>query len=57
MEGNKLKKMVYKTIERALLPITDAVICVSEFERNAAIENGLTKKNSALYITVFLSLM
>jgi len=50
MEGNKLKKMVYKTIERALLPITDAVICVSEFERNAAIENGLNeKKLSVVY--------
>ena len=44
MEGNKLKKNVYKSIECVLLPITDAVICVSEFERNAAIENGLNEK-------------
>ncbi|MDT3251268.1 glycosyltransferase [Serratia sp. root2] len=44
MEGNKLKKSIYKNIERLLLPITDAVICVSEFERNAAIENGLKKE-------------
>lgn len=44
MEGNKLKKLVYKSIEYALLPITDAVICVSKFERNAAIENGLNGK-------------
>ncbi|HEI8865685.1 glycosyltransferase [Serratia sp. AKBS12] len=44
MEGGNAKRLVYKIIEKGLLPITDAVICVSEFERKAAIEHGLNAK-------------
>ncbi|WP_411750642.1 glycosyltransferase [Serratia marcescens] len=44
MEGGQLKKFFYRTVERVLLPITDAVICVSVYEKNAAIANGLKEE-------------
>jgi len=41
MESAAWKKKLYAIIERVLLPLTDAVICVSKYERDAGIEFGL----------------
>jgi glycosyltransferase involved in cell wall biosynthesis len=44
MEANKFKKKLYAFIEWALLPLTDAVICVSNYERDTGIKFGLNEK-------------
>lgn len=44
MDGAHWKKKAYALIERMLLPVTDAVICVSRYERDAAIAFGLPGK-------------
>ncbi|HEJ7991926.1 TPA: glycosyltransferase [Serratia liquefaciens] len=41
MSVSKLKSNIYVLIEKALLPITDAVICVSDCEKKMAMEAGL----------------
>ncbi len=41
MEGAVWKKKIYALIERVLLPLTDAVICVSDYERKTAIGYGV----------------
>lgn len=40
MISNKYKKRIYILIERILLCITDAIICVSNYEKNKALSNG-----------------
>lgn len=44
MEGSSLKKKIYALIERALLPLTDAVICVSRFEKDEAARFGVASE-------------
>nr|WP_154324763.1 glycosyltransferase [Pantoea sp. 201603H] len=44
METSGIKKKIYTLIERVLLPATDAIICVSEFEAREAAKNGLSNK-------------
>ncbi|WP_006320953.1 glycosyltransferase [Serratia inhibens] len=41
--GSSVKKRAFAFIEVALSRITDAIICVSEYERQQGIENGLPK--------------
>jgi glycosyltransferase involved in cell wall biosynthesis len=36
MEGSSSKKLVFGQIERLLAPLADAIICVSEYEKDAA---------------------
>lgn len=43
MDQTASKRRIYAFIERALYPLTDAIICVSEFERQEAIKAGLPK--------------
>ncbi|RJF58409.1 glycosyltransferase family 1 protein [Serratia inhibens] len=40
MQGNLKYKNYFSRIERMLLPMTDAIICVSHYERNKSIEYG-----------------
>ncbi len=50
MAGHPFKKWFYATIERLLLPLTDTVICVSEYERELARKFGLsTAKMVVIY--------
>ncbi|MFJ4086259.1 glycosyltransferase [Pseudomonas psychrophila] len=44
MEGSALKKSIFSTIEIALSYATDKIICVSQFEKNAAIKAGIPDK-------------
>lgn len=41
MQGSKNKRKLFSFIEKSLIGITDAIICVSEYERDKAIEYGL----------------
>jgi len=41
MDGAPLVRRLYARIERMLLPLTDVVICVSEYERRVAQSSGL----------------
>lgn len=41
METSSAKKRIYVFIEKALLPMTDAIICVSEYEAQQANCNGI----------------
>lgn len=44
MEGSKIKRKMFFYVEKILLPITDNVICVSQYEKKMAVELGLSKK-------------
>lgn len=43
MTGSALKKRLYILIEKLLLPVTDKVVCVSDFEYQEGIKAGLNK--------------
>ena len=44
MEGTVWKKKIYAFVEWLLQPLTDAILCVSHYERDAGIKFGLSAK-------------
>lgn len=48
MEGSLARKRIYALIERLLAPLADAIICVSEFERDEAMRFGLPAHKMAI---------
>jgi glycosyltransferase involved in cell wall biosynthesis len=44
MKGGAKKLKLYAALERALSPITDVIICVSQYEKSCAIEYGLSER-------------
>jgi glycosyltransferase involved in cell wall biosynthesis len=55
IKGSNTKKKIYAFIEKLLLPLTDAVICVSEYERRAAGKYGLpSHKMHVIYNGVYV---
>lgn len=55
MEGAEWKKKIYAFAEILLQPLTDAIICVSNYERDAAIKFGLSpKKLKVIYNGIYI---
>lgn len=50
MDIGKKKKMLYKIIEKILTPYCTKIIAISEFEKKAAIENGICKSDKICVI-------
>ncbi|QHM74979.1 Glycogen synthase [Mixta theicola] len=48
MQTSGAKKRIYALIEKALLPMTDAIICVSQYEADQAEAHGI--KNDKLFV-------
>lgn len=45
ISGSKIKKLAYATIERILQKHTDKIVCVSDYEYDQALKNGMSKDN------------
>ena len=44
--NSKIKKFIYRTIEKSVSRFTDLFICVSEYDRNLGMERGVLNPNS-----------
>ena len=51
MKGvNKKKIKLYETVEKVLAPITDKIVCISEYEKKAAIEHRICSDKKLVVI-------
>lgn len=51
MKGASQKKIkLYEMVEKFLAPMTDKIICISEYEKKSALEHGICKANKLVVI-------
>ena len=51
MKGASRKKIkLYETVERMLAPMTDKIVCISEYEKKSALEHGICKEDKLVVI-------
>lgn len=50
MGHSKIKKIIYAQIEKMLAPLSDLIICISDFEQKSAVEHHICKKEKTLVI-------
>ncbi len=51
MKGASRKKIkFYEMVEKMLAPMTDIIVCISEYEKKSAIEHGICKTNKLFVI-------
>lgn len=46
--GKKIK--LYETVEKMLAPVTDKIVCISEYEKKSALEHGICKEDKLVMI-------
>ena len=51
MKGSSQKKIkLYELVERMLAPMTDKIVCISEYEKKSALEHGICKEDKLVVI-------
>lgn len=51
MKGASQKKIkLYEFVERMLAPMTDKIVCISEYEKKSALEHGICKEDKLVVI-------
>lgn len=47
---NPKKIKLYEIVEKTLAPMTDKIVCISEYERKSALEHGISKEDKLVVI-------
>lgn len=51
MKGASRKKLkLYEIVEKMLAPMTDKIVCISEYEKKSALEHGICKEDKLIVI-------
>ncbi|MBQ7586813.1 MAG: glycosyltransferase [Lachnospiraceae bacterium] len=48
--ASKKRIKTYEMVERLLAPMTDKIVCISEYEKNSALEHGICKEDKLVVI-------